>query len=624
MDTNLILKRIDSLKEELLSLQKEDGTWRFCFVNSLITDAYMIIVLRTLEIQGTEEEQIIKSLVQRLLSQQSEDGAWRLYEDEREGNLDATIQAYNALLFSGYVNKNDENMKKAEKSIFRQGGLEKAHPITKAFLAANGQFNWPLNFHIPIGIMLLPRVLPINFFDFSSYGRIHFAPLLVLLDKRFSIQTKWTPDLSNLHRKSLHSIKEEELRALLPFAKEMNTLLNIPSDLYQAALKKAEEYMLKRIESDGTLYSYATATFLMVYALLALDYSKSSPVLLQAVNGLKDMICKTETSIHVQNSPSTIWDTSLISYALQEAGISCESTSIEKANDYLLMQQHYKYGDWAIKAPDVAPGGWGFSETNSIHPDVDDTAAALRAITCSTEKSRTYRKAWHRGFNWVLGTQNSDGGWAAFEKDTTNAFLSALPVRNAIDVLVEPSTADVTGRTLEFLGNKVGLRQDHPQVKRAIRWLLKNQEKSGSWYGKWSICYIYGTWAALTGLKAVNISSSNKAIQKARNWLVTIQHPDGGWGESCKSDEARQFVPLNFSTPSQTSWALDALIACDRQPSSEIDAGIQKLVKDEWEEDAEIYPTGAGLPGGFYIHYDSYKLIWPLLTLSHYMKKYKK
>ncbi|MNZ97931.1 Sporulenol synthase [compost metagenome] len=219
--------------------------------------------------------------------------------------------------------------------------------------------------------------------------------------------------------------------------------------------------------------------------------------------------------------------------------------------------------------------------------------------------------------------QNNDGGWPAFEKNTDKVFLTWLAIDGAKSAATDPSEADLTGRTLEYLGGFAGLDIRHDRIKRGASWLIKHQEKDGSWYGRWGICYIYGTWAALTGLKAVGLSSEHETVKKGAKWLLSIQNPDGGWGESCRSDRLQLYWPLGESTPSQTAWALDALIAVHQKPTSAMQKGVQRLMtalhEDKW---TSAYPTGAGLPGSFYIHYHSYRHIWPLLALSHYREKY--
>jgi sporulenol synthase len=614
------------MTEVLLKKQNPDGTWSFCFENSPMTDAYMIILIRSLYVK---EDVLISRLVKRLFNMQTKEGTWRLFKDEAEGNLSATIDAYFALRYSGLIDEKDPRLVKAERFIKDKGGLEKAHTLTKLMLAVHGQYEWRHLMPVPIEVLLIPRTFPVSFWDFSSYARAHIVPFLLVRDSRYHLQSARTPNIRHLflqERPSSGRDDDCDRIFLLEKIKEgIKGLAGLPELLRSQARQFAQDYMIKRIERDGTYLSYFSTTFFMIYALKSIGYRSDSTIIKNALDGMKRMICLTGNGPHVQNSPSVVWDTALISHALQESGLSFEDEAIRKSVDYLVKHQQYKFGDWAIGLPDVSPGGWGFSESNSIHPDVDDTTAALRAITYSAGEKQEIRRAWERGVEWVLGLQNHDGGWPAFEKNKTKGILSSFPLDGAEAAAIDPSAADLTGRTLEFLGNRAGLTKDHPNMKRGLRWLKLTQGKDGSWAGRWGIHFIYGTWAAVTGMRAAGVPNPDKSIRRAEKWLEGNQRSDGGWGESCYSDQKGAYVPLSFSTVSQTSWALDALISISDQPTPAIKKGmgsLLKLLNGEGSPEAYTYPTGAALKGAFYVNYHSYQWIWPLLTLNHFLNKY--
>lgn len=600
----------------LQTMQRQDGTWRFCFEGAPLTDCHMIFLLKLL---GRDKE--IEPFVKRLASLQTNEGTWKLYEDEVGGNLSATIQSYAALLASEKYTKEDANMKRAEMFINERGGVARAHFMTKFLLAIHGEYEYPSLFHLPTPIMFLQNDSPLSIFELSSSARIHLIPMMLCLNKRFRVGKKLLPNLNHIAGGGGEWFREDRSPVFQTLLSEVKKIITYPLSLHHKGYEEVERFMKERIDENGTLYSYATASFYMIYALLALGHSIQSPIIQKAITGIASYIWKMERGSHLQNSPSTVWDTALLSYALQEAQVPKASKVIQNASAYLLRKQQTKKVDWSVHAPNLFPGGWGFSDVNTMIPDIDDTTAVLRALARS-RGDENVDNAWKRAVNWVKGLQNNDGGWGAFEKGVTSRILANLPIENASDMITDPSTPDITGRVLEFFGTYAQNELPEKQKQSAINWLMNVQEENGSWYGKWGICYIYGTWAVLTGLRSLGIPSSDPSLKRAALWLEHIQHEDGGWGESCHSSVEKRFVTLPFSTPSQTAWALDALISYYEKETPIIRKGISYLLSNPYVN--EKYPTGTGLPGGFYIRYHSYAHIYPLLTLAHYTKKYRK
>lgn len=614
-------KGLEWIIETLRKDQSPDGSWEYPFDTGISTDAYMIILLRTLEIH---DEELIQGLCRRILSRQEKNGAWKLFYDEGDGNVTATLEAYYALLYSQYYPKEDKRLRAAKKFILAKGGIKEVSTFTKIMLALTGQYKWPTFSPLPIEFILLPPIFPVNFYSFSVFGRANLTPIMILAAKKFSLKTAKSPDLSELYLNRDEEdpwIRSNEWRSFLSFIEEgIQNLIGLPDELHRFAIERGRKYMLDRIEPDGTFYSYYSSTFLMIFALLSLGYKKTDPVITKAVAGIKSMKCEINGLPHMQYTTANVWNTSLIGFALQSAGVSPDDPMVANANHYLISRQQHKFGDWVIHNPNSLPGGWGFSNINTRVPDVDDTTASLRSISRIVPPENA---AWERGVSWTFSMQNDDGGWPAFERNTDSKLLEFLPLEKAEFLLMDPSCADLTGRTLEFFGHYTNLPRNHKVAKKGIKWLKKDQKRDGSWYGRWGICYLYGTWAAITGLLAVGVLASDVSIEKAVKWLKRIQNDDGGWGESCHSDVQNKYIPLRASTIVHTAWALDALMTVSDKPTVEIRRGMNYLVnsldKEDWTMD---YPKGQGMGGAFYIHYHSYRYIFPLLALSHYEKKF--
>lgn len=624
---------ITSLVQRLLDEQQEDGTWRYRFVESgMMTDCHFVVMISLLGITRRENE--VNSLADRIRGRQDQDGSWRVYPDEAAGNVSATIEGLLALLHAG-DSPEAPHMRRALQAIERMGGAKRVNSLmTKFLLALAGYKSWPAFFPVPLALLLLPKNAPLHFFHFSGYARVHMAPMLVMGERKPRFNNPNVPYMEALEgsRWLFASVSPEESWSAHLNRGPLDTLqtwtsawINAPKMLKQRALDTAETYMRDRIESDGTLYSYASSTIFMVYALVSLGYDRDDPLIRHAIDGLTTFFVPDGKGQHLQTTTSTVWDTALISHALQDAGLPPSHPSILKAGRYLLGRQHGKSGDWALEAEQDEPGGWGFSNINTINPDNDDTTAALRAIEPLRMHVPEASESIDRGLNWLLGMQNSDGGWGAFERNNHHPLIKWIPLEGADAAATDPSCADLTGRALEYLGNTAGLTNRLPFVQRAIRWLHDDQKQDGSWYGRWGVCFIYGTWAALTGLAAVGERDDHPAIRGGVSWLLSIQRPDGGFGESCSSDIGMKYVPLDHATIVQTAWALDALTAVYAKPNKGIIKAAEWIVANLGQTSAHAdYPTGAALPGHIYSRYESYPIHWPLLALAHARNKYGK
>lgn len=606
---------------ELKEQQLPGGAWAHPFETGIKTDCFMVVLLKALKIN---EPVLMRRLIERIAGKRESDGSYRLFHDQEEGDVSTAAEAYYALLLSGKYKEEDPDILAIKRFILSKGGIRKTGLFTRILLALTSQAEWPAVQKIPIESILLPKSFPVSMYDLSVYGRANLIPILVAASKKYQIRIEGAPDLSSLSsdRTAPSSLyRSREWRGLFDMVSEgAEHLVGTPERLKEAALKKAEAFMLGRLESDGTLYSYFSCTFLMIFALLALGYDKEHPVIKKAVAGLIAMAVPVENGVHMQYTTAHVWNTSLLSGALQKAGF--RSSMTDRANRYLLTRQHHLYGDWAVHNPYSAPGGWGFSDINSLNPDIDDTSAVLRAIHHDTVSGKISRGAWDRGLEWLLSMQNGDGGWASFERNASPPFVHFIPVENAEFIISDASSADLTGRTMEFLCAYAKLPASHDQIRKAAGWLIKHQERDGSWNSRWGICYVYGTWAAVTGLASAGYGENHEVISRAKAWLESVQNPDGGWGESCKSDQEKRYIPLGTSTLTQTAWATEALLCCSEGISSSAERGIRYLAEHAGKKDwTAAYPKGQGFAGQFYIHYHSYDFVFPMLALSRYLER---
>ncbi|MGG1959777.1 prenyltransferase/squalene oxidase repeat-containing protein [Bacillus pumilus] len=610
---------MDELHMQMQHRQREDGAFVFCFEGSMMTNAFLIMLLKAV---GDTDQALVHQLAEAIREKQNEDGSFSLYHDQA-GHVTATVQGYCGMLVSGRYQQDEPHMEKAARYIRSKGGLKDVHFMTKWMLAVNGMHPWPY-FYAPLSFLLIPTYFPLHFYHLSAYARIHFVPMMIALNKRYTSHEQF-PSLShldaNMSKNPFDWFMAREERSTHHFLAYMRSYTALDSRFDFFGYEAAKRYMFDRLEKDGTLYSYLSASIFMVYALMSLGYSPGHHLILKAVKGMKQLVTDCGGKKYAENSTSTVWDTALVSYASQRAGRTQDDPVIKKSFTYLLNRQQMKKADWAIHNRHAAPGGFGFSDLNTNNPDCDDTQIVLKAIP------QTYAPVqWKRGFDWLLSMQNRDGGFSAFEKNQDHFLLRHLPLESAEDAAIDPSTPDITGRVLHLIASEEYDKSPLMQRKKdhCVKWLLDHQEKDGSWYGRWGVCYIYGTWAALTGLKASGIPSSHPAVQKACRFLKTIQLEDGSFGESCKSSEVKRYVPLPFGTVVQTAWAAEALLQYVQPDDKSILKAISFLIQHQHSSKALHYPVGIGLPKQFYITYHSYPFVFPMMACSTFLEEMRR
>jgi squalene-hopene/tetraprenyl-beta-curcumene cyclase len=391
------------------------------------------------------------------------------------------------------------------------------------------------------------------------------------------------------------------------------------------ALKKCEDWMLERFEGSDGLGAIFPAMLNSLIALQALGYPDDHPQVVRAAHELKKLEHETTDSVRIEPCFSPVWDTAIAAICLHESGISENHPSLKKAAGWLMEREIRFCGDWHHKNPvppgGIEPSGWVFEFNNKWNPDVDDTVMVLLALRkIPTNNPAKRDECFQRGLKWMLTFQCKDGGWASFDRDCTKNILEKVPFADH-NAMLDPECADITARILELLGYE-DWKTDNPQVQEALQFLREYQEADGSWYGRWGVNYIYGTWQVLRGLRAMNHDMNEPWLLRARDWLESVQHNDGGWGERCNTYDDPVFKGRGPSTASQTAWAVMGLCAFDDPDNSSLKRGIEYLIRTQnpngsWTENET---TGTGFPQVFYLKYDMYRNAWPLLAFATYRK----
>ena len=614
---------IDRAAGALRGRQNQDGHWRFELEADATIPAEYILLEHYLDRIDPALQGRIAIYLREI---QGEHGGWPLFPGGAF-DLSASVKAYFALKAVG-DSPDAPHMARARAAILTAGGAERTNVFTRIQLALFGELPWRAVPSMPVEITLLPQWFFFHLSKISYWSRTVIVPLLVLIAKRPRARNP-----HNIHIPELFTRDPETIRDFIrgPYRsvwghafKGLDIALKhterfFPSASRQAAIDRAVDFVTERLNGEdglGAIYP-AMANSVMMYD--ALGYAPAAPEPAIAWLSVRKLLVDDGTKAYCQPCVSPIWDTGLAGHAMAEAayGTTLPAEPVQAASAWLAERQILDLkGDWAVRRPDVEPGGWAFQYNNAHYPDVDDTAVIGMLLHRNGDPAHAH--AIERARGWIIGMQSSDGGWGAFEPENTQFYLNHIPFADH-GALLDPPTADVTARCVSFLA-QIGMHSTDPVMQKALAYLKRDQEKDGSWFGRWGTNYIYGTWSVLCALNAAGIPAEDPAVTRACDWLVSVQRADGGWGED--EETYAHATPGTFteSTPSQTAWALLALMAGGRSDHPAVASGIawlQTAQKPDGEWD-ELPYTAVGFPRVFYLRYHGYKQFFPLLAMARF------
>jgi|CXWL01.1.fsa_nt_gi squalene-hopene/tetraprenyl-beta-curcumene cyclase len=585
---------------------------------------------------GVADQQREAQVVRYLISMQLPEGGWPIYYGG-PAEISASVKAYFALKLGG-VSADEPFMVRGRDAILAMGGVVSANVFTKITLALFGQYDWRGVPSMPPEIMLLPKSFYFSIYAISYWSRAVLIPLLIIFAHRPVCAISEEQGIDELFVGLRQQVR---YRHVAPFKKDARWLtwrnffitVDGPLKWYdrhpfhalrQKGLDTATEWMLTRMNGAGGLGAIYPAMANSVVALRCLGYSQDHPYVVKALKEIEALEVpgldeEGQATLHMQPCFSPVWDTSLLLNALFESGMPQDHEAFTKAGQWLMEKQAKTVADWQVSSPTAQPGGWYFQFENEHYPDVDDSAVVLMALAkLKMGNPQEQRDSMARGYRWVMAMQGADGGWGAYDKDNNREIFNLIPFADH-RALLDPSTADLAGRCLELLGT-LGYDRRHPAVKPALDFIKREQEEDGSWYGRWGVNYIYGTWSVLAGLRTIGEDMSAPYIRRAVEWLESTQNPDGGWGESCLSYEDRGWSGQGESMPSQTAWALIALLSAGAIDSISVVRGVHYLLRHQGKDGSwkEVKHTGTGFPRVFYLRYHWYCQYFPLWALAMY------
>lgn len=626
---------VEAAAHHLRARQRGDGHWVFELEADATIPAEYVMLHHFFGNIQPEREARIGRYLRRVQEQQqaSAGGGWPLFHG---GPLDisCSVKAYFALRLIG-DSADAPHMVRAREAILAAGGAERSNVFTRAALALYGIVPWRAVPVMPPEIMLLPRWFPFHISKISYWARTVLVPLAVVMERRPRAANPRGVFIPELFRTPPEQVKEwpggpHQQEPWASLFKALDAALHrarliFPRTHRARAEAACERFVTERLNGEdglGAIYP-AMANAILMYHVLGVP--KDDPRLVTAWAAVEKLVEEREEETYVQPCLSPVWDTALVSHALMEAGGEDNHAAAGRGLRWLLGREIKDVrGDWAWQRPHLKPGGWAFQYNNAHYPDVDDTAVVVLAMDrwrrAEGVADPAMEGAIRRAVDWTVGMQSRGGGWGAFDADNTFHYLNHIPFADH-GALLDPPTADVSGRCLAMLA-QLG-RGEEAAAKAAIEYLLREQEADGSWYGRWGVNYVYGTWSALTALNAAGLPHQHPAMRRAVAWLLARQNEDGGWGEDGMSYPARGGTRPDAPQPapssaSQTAWAMLALMAAGEADHPAVQRGAEWLMArqqpdGDWPE--EDY-TGTGFPRVFYLRYHGYRRIFPLWALA--------
>jgi squalene-hopene/tetraprenyl-beta-curcumene cyclase len=606
----------------MLSAQSQEGYWWGELEADTTLESDYILYLHIL---GDANSPKIPKLAKYIRDRQLPDGGWNIFYGG-PAELNATVKAWVGLRLAGDA-ANAPHLERARAKIHELGGLEATNSYVRFYLAMVGAIDWSYVPAIPPELMLLPDWFPINLYEMSSWTRGIVIPLAIVyahkpgwkLPEGVTVQELFTqpgarpPSLTwdkrvitwkNVFLALGRGVSIYEGLAWKPFRRRALTL--------------ARNWMLERLERSEGLGTIYPAMMNSIFALAAEGGDKTDPRLAREITFLARYEIEEADTIRVQPCISPLWDTAIAMVSLEEAGIDPAHPSLLAASRWLVENQILGPGDWQVKNPDAEPGGWAFEFRNDFYPDVDDTAFVLMALgrVADPEPSKL-RASIRRGLAWLVSMQNEDGGWGAFDHENNLDFLNHIPFADH-NAMLDPSTADVTARAMECLG-QMGWPATNPVVERAAAFVRHEQEADGSWFGRWGVNYVYGTSGVLRAMEAAGLGSRGEC-KRAAEWLRKVQNSDGGFGESILSYYDPALKAQGKSTASQTAWGLIGLLAVVGAHDPAVERAVEWLATHQNEDGSWDEPefTGTGFPKVFYLKYHLYRNSFPLYALARY------
>jgi squalene/oxidosqualene cyclase-like protein len=631
------------------SLQVEDGHWPGDYGGPmfLLPGAIITSYITKFEFTVHQKSEIIKYL----FNHQLPDGGWGTHI-ENKSTMFGTVLNYISLRLLG-IPFDNERLQNAHNLIELEGGAMYAPSWAKFWLCVLGLMPWEgVNSLFP-ELWLLPEWLPVHPSRYWCHCRMVYLPMSYIYGKK--IIGEITPLIKQLrnelyvekyenidftkHRNSISSLDLYTPQTYL--LKILNYFTNTYEMIYNQQLRnQANEFLISYIEAEDEHTNYINIGPVNKFLnMLSIWYAKGrdSKQFQYHLNRVNDYLWLSEDGMKIQGyNGSQLWDTTFSIQAILETGLGhLYSNILNSAYYYLEISQVLEdVRDHVKFYRHISKGGWPFSTRDHGWPITDCTAEGIKSTLLLEEQlfncPRTITDdRLEYAVNFILSTQNEDGGWASYELQRSGSWIEWLnPAEVFRGIMIDYSYTECTSACIQALWkfrsqkrfSNHRRREIDVAIQRGIEFIKKSQRSDGSWYGSWAICFTYGTWFAIEALITVGESIKSKTITKAIEFLLSKQNSDGGWGESYLSCVYKSYVQHEKSQVVNTSWAVLSLMSAKADPIS-IRKGIQFLMKSQLSNGDWNQQSISGVfNGNCMISYTNYRNIFPIWALGRFLK----
>jgi squalene/oxidosqualene cyclase-like protein len=631
---------IDMALSHLRGMQAETGAWLGDYGGPLFM---LPMYIGTCDAIGAEiPSEVRADMVRYLRNTQNEDGGWGLHV-ESHSYLFTSCTIYAALRLCD-VPADDPAIVRARAFIRASGGPLAAAAWGKFFLTLLNLYDYRGLNPVPPELWIVPEELPFHPSRMWCHARMVYLPMSYLYGERVQrpADARILALRDELYDQPYDDIDWESARnrvapsddytPLSDVMKLANRALAAHEALpYKPLRKRALAFVLEQIEYEDINTNYVClGPVNKLYHLWVWHHVRPLGGELQRhLERLPEYLWRGVDGTKVQGYHSSqLWDTAFAVHAMLESGEldSCHDTLVRA---HAFIEDNQVRADLPLRERsfrDISKGGWGFSAKDNGWIVSDCTAEGLRAaLALAPHVEKPLPQARLRdAVEYLLWSQTAGGGWASYEPTRGPSWLEKLNPSNVFgDIMIDYPYVECTAASMAALAQ---YRAAYPgdcdaridsAVERGRDYLFAQQRDDGSFEGSWAICFTYGTWFGIEGLRAAGLPAEHPRIVRACDFLERHQLPDGGWGETADSNRLRSYVHADEGQAVMTSWALLGLIAGARGNSRAAQAGVRFLTARQLADGSFPPERIAGMFNKTCaIHYDNYLKVFPLWAMA--------